>query len=126
MGFRLAADLVLLLHAAFVVFAVLGGLLVVRRRRWAWLHLPAAVWAALIELAGWICPLTPLENYFRRRAGAEGYEGGFIEHYVWPVIYPEGLTREHQLWIGGFVVALNVAIYGWVWWSGRAKGVREL
>jgi hypothetical protein len=81
------------------------------------LHLPAAVWGALIEFAGWICPLTPLEQNLRRRAGEQGYEGGFVEHYVLSIIYPEGLTRLHQVVLGSIVVALNLAIYVW---AGRA------
>ena len=108
---RLAADAVVALHAAFVVFACLGGLLAWRRPGWAYVHLPAALWAAWVELTATICPLTPLENALRRRAGEAGYPGGFVEHYVMPILYPAGLTSGVQAWLGAFVVALNAAIY---------------
>ncbi|MCO5108548.1 MAG: DUF2784 domain-containing protein [Burkholderiaceae bacterium] len=111
MGARLAADAVLLAHLAFVAFAVLGGLLVAGRPRIAWLHLPAAAWAAWIEFSGAICPLTPLENDLRRLAGASGYGGGFVEHYLIPIVYPAGLTPQAQRWLGAIVVAINLAIY---------------
>lgn len=115
MLFRILADVVLVVHLLFVVFVVLGGVLVLRWRRIAWLHLPAAAWGALIEFMGWPCPLTPLEIALRRRAGVEGYEGGFIEHYLISWIYPEGLAGSHQVLLGLAVVAINVAIYVWVW-----------
>lgn len=108
---RLAADAVVALHLAFVAFACLGGLLAWRRLRYAIVHLPALAWAAWIEFTGSICPLTPLENALRHRAGEAGYPGGFVEHYVLPVLYPAGLTPALQSWIGLFLVALNVAIY---------------
>ncbi len=111
MGARLAADAVLLAHLAFVAFAMLGGLLVALRPRIAWLHLPAAAWAAWIEFSGAICPLTPLENHLRRLADASGYEGGFVEHYLIPVVYPAALTAQAQRWLGVLVVAVNLAIY---------------
>lgn len=114
MPYRLLADLVLLLHAGFVIFVVFGGFAVLRWPRLAWIHLPAAAWGGLIELAGWICPLTPLENDLRRLAGETGYAGGFIEHYVVPVLYPPGLTRGMQIGLGVVVLALNAAIYGWI------------
>ena len=113
MIYRIAADLLVLLHASFVLFVVLGGLLVLRWPRAAWLHLPAAVWGALIEFTGCICPLTPLEHRLRRAGGDATYTGGFIEHYVVPVIYPSGLTRTTQIVLGAFVIAANLAIYGW-------------
>lgn len=105
------ADLVLLLHGAFVLFVVLGGFLVLRWPRLAWLHLPAALWGAAIEFGGWICPLTPLEVTLRRRGGEGGFEGGFIEHYVTAALYPEGLTRPVQLVLGVVVVLVNVCLY---------------
>jgi hypothetical protein len=111
---RLSADLIVLVHLAFVLFAVLGGLLVLRWRWLAWVHVPAALWAAAIEFAGWICPLTPLENWLRRRAGAGVYEGGFIEHYLLPILYPAALTRRLQIILGLLVIGLNVAVYAWV------------
>jgi hypothetical protein len=98
----------------FVLFVVLGGLLVLRWPRLAWLHLPAAVWGALIEFAGWICPLTPLENRLRRAGGTAGYAGGFVEHYLLPVLYPVGLTRGVQYVLGAGVVLVNAAVYWWV------------
>ena len=116
MLYRVLADLTVLAHGLFVVFVVLGGLLVLRRPRAAWAHVPAAVWGALIELRGWVCPLTPLENRLRRLGGEAGYGGGFIEHYVVPVLYPPGLTREIQVGLGVAVVVLNLAIYGWILW----------
>ncbi len=109
------ADSVVLLHMCFVVFVVAGGLLALRWRRMAWVHVPCAVWGAWIEFAGWICPLTPLEIWLRRRAGEAGFETGFIEHYVLPVLYPSELTRSTQLVLGTVVVVLNVVLYAWVW-----------
>lgn len=111
MPHRLLADLVLALHLAFVVFVVLGGFLVHRWPHLAWLHLPALAWGVLIELAGWICPLTPLENSLRRGAGEAGYEGGFIEHYLLAVLYPDGLTRQVQLLLAAALLSLNMAVY---------------
>ncbi len=108
------ADLVVVLHFLFVLFVVLGGLLVLRWPRVAWLHLPAAIWGAAIELTGGICPLTPLENSLRRQAGGTGYSGGFIEHYILPVLYPSDLTRSIQIVLGLLVLALNLAIYAQV------------
>lgn len=108
---RVAADAVLLLHLAFIVFAAIGGLAVLRWPRLAWLHLPVASWAALIEFGGWICPLTPLEVALRRSAGQAGFAGGFVEHYLTAIIYPQGLTRAHQVALGAVVVLVNLAIY---------------
>jgi hypothetical protein len=112
MGYRLLADAVVLLHLTFVAFVVLGGVLV-RRHRWvAWVHVPVFAWGALIEFAGWICPLTPLENAWRQRGGAAGYAGGFVEHYLLPLLYPAGLTRGVQIALGVLVLGFNTAIYG--------------
>jgi hypothetical protein len=122
MIYGVLADLVLVLHLGFIVFVVLGGLLAVDRPRAAIVHLPTATWGILIELFGWICPLTPLENSLRRAAGEAGYAGGFIEHYVLPVIYPGGLTREVQLGLAVLVVAVNVAIYWYAWRRYAAEG----
>jgi len=105
------ADLVVVVHAAFVLFAVAGGLLVVRRPWIALLHVPAAAWAALIEFGGWICPLTPLENSLRERAGEASYGGGFIQHYLLRALYPSGLTRQIQWVLGCLVLAVNIAAY---------------
>lgn len=125
MIYRALADLTLLLHGLFVVFVVLGGFLALRWPRVAWAHVPAAAWGALIELQGWVCPLTPLENRFRRLGGEAGFGGGFLEHYVVPVLYPPGLTREIQVWLGVAVVALNLGVYGWILWRrGHERGSR--
>ena len=112
MIYRTLADAVLVIHLAFAIFAGIGGLLVLRWRTLAWVHVPCAVWGALIMFAGWVCPLTPLENDFRRRGGQAGYEGGFIEHYVVSALYPQGLTRGMQYGIGAGVVLVNLAVYG--------------
>ena len=109
---RLAADAVALLHGAFVLFVVFGGLLVWRWPRLAWLHLPAVAWGALIEFTGWMCPLTPLEHYLRQVIGQAGYAGGFVDHYLWPLLYPAGLTREMQWALGAGVLVVNGAVYG--------------
>jgi nitrate reductase gamma subunit len=112
MAYRTLADLVVGAHALFVVFVVAGGLLALR---WPWVaavHLPAAVWGALIEFQGWICPLTPLENSLRASAGQAGYQGGFIEHYLLPVLYPAGLTQGVQVVLGSLVIAVNLVVYG--------------
>jgi hypothetical protein len=119
--YRVLADLVLVIHLAFVLFVVLGGLLALRCPRVAWVHLPAAVWGVLIEYTGWICPLTPLENSLRVRGGEAGYGGGFIQHYIQPVLYPAGLTRTTQLVLGSIVLILNVAAYGIVWSRSRRR-----
>lgn len=110
--YRWFADAVLVLHLGFVLFVVLGGLLVLRWPRVALLHIPAAIWGVLIEYTGWICPLTPLENSFRMRGGQTGYSGSFIQHYIQPVLYPAGLTRATQLMLGSLLLILNLAAYG--------------
>ena len=109
--FRVAADLVVVLHLAFVLFVILGGLLALRWGWIKWLHLPAAAWGIAIEFGGWICPLTPLENYFRARSGQPGYAGDFIQHYVVALLYPESLTRGTQFILGGLALAVNACIY---------------
>lgn len=111
---RLAADAVVLLHFAFLLFVVAGGFLVMRWPRVAWVHLPCAVWGIGIEFTGWICPLTPLENYLRRLAGQEGYAGGFIERYITAVMYPEGLTRDIQAALGAAALLINVLAYAYI------------
>ena len=114
MFYRVFADLIVLVHLAFVLFAVLGGFLVLRWKRCAWLHVPTVLWAALIEFAGWICPLTPLENWLRERGGVTVYRSGFVEHYILPLLYPAVLTRRLQIVLGLFVLVINLGIYGWV------------
>ena len=121
MLYRLLADLVVVVHFVFVAFAVAGGLLVLRWPRLVWVHMPSAVWGALIEIFGWLCPLTPLEKYLRRLGGEAGYAGGFVERYIFPILYPRGLTRTHQIVLGLLVLAVNLAIYGYLLWRRRAR-----
>jgi len=121
MGPALLADLVLLLHAAFIVFVLLGGLLVWRWRWLIWLHIPAVIWGILIEVQGWLCPLTPLENRLRRAAGNDGYQTGFIDHYLAPLIYPAGLTPAIQLLLAGVVLLVNTLIYALLWRAWRRR-----
>ncbi len=111
MLYRALADLVALTHLAFIIFALLGGLLALRWRWVPWVHLPAAVWGAAVEFFGWFCPLTPLENSLRRASGAAGYSGGFIERYLMPILYPAELTREFQLFLACVLVVVNLAVY---------------
>ena len=111
MAYSVLADLVVALHFGFVAFVVLGGLLVLRWRKLLWVHVPAAVWGVLIEFFGWICPLTPLENHLRYLGGEVGYSGGFIQHYIVGVLYPERLTRATQVILGVLVLALNALVY---------------
>ncbi len=108
---RAIADAIVLAHAAFIAWACLGGLLAWRHPAWALAHVPAVAWAALVEFTGSICPLTPLENHWRRLAGASGYDGGFVERYLIALVYPPGLASDDQVWLGAGVVALNAAIY---------------
>ena len=124
MLYQAAADVVVLIHLAFIVFALLGGLLALRWRWGPWIHLPAAAWGAAIEFFGWFCPLTPLENTLRRAGGAAGYASGFIEHHVVPIIYPAELTRDLQLVLGCGVVTLNLGIYLAVWRRSRSQRIR--
>jgi hypothetical protein len=112
---RALADAIVALHALFVIFVLAGGSLVVWRPRIAFLHLPAAVWAAWVEFTGTTCPLTPLENHWRGVAGGAGYQGGFVEHYLLPVLYPAGLTARMQVAFGLAVVAINASLYGLAW-----------
>ncbi|MDQ8022873.1 MAG: DUF2784 domain-containing protein [Moraxellaceae bacterium] len=116
MIWRTLADAVLVLHLAFVLFALLGGLLALRWRWLAWLHLPALAWGMWIELSGGICPLTPVENALRQRGGEAGYAGGFIEHYLLPLLYPPGLTRETQWVLAAVLAAVNLAVYCRLLW----------
>jgi hypothetical protein len=119
---RSAADFVLILHLAYIVFVVLGGLVVLRIPQAAWLHLPAAAWGIYVEMANRICPLTVLENSLRRRAGQAGFEDSFVEHYLVPLIYPSGLTRTVQVALASLVIVINVVLYGMIlrrWWKTR-------
>lgn len=113
MFYRVAADAVVILHLAFVLFVALGALLALRWRRVLWIQVPAALWGAAIELTGGICPLTPLENHLRSLGGESGYAGGFLDHYLLPMLYPAALTRTTQFLLAAIVVSLNGLIY-WV------------
>ena len=123
MIYRALADGVLVVHLAFVLFVVLGGLAALRWPPVAWLHLPVAAYGAAIEFIGFVCPLTPLEVALRRRGGEAGYAGGFIDHYVTAAIYPEGLTRQAQLVLGAAVLLVNGAVYAV--WLRRRRGARR-
>ena len=108
---RMLADLVVLVHLAFIGFVTLGGLLALRWRWVPWLHLPAVGWGALVEFFGLTCPLTPLEITLRQAAGDAGYSGDFLGHYIAALLYPEGLTRALQISLGAFVILVNICIY---------------
>ena len=115
MIWQILAEVVLLIHFAFIVFVIIGGWLS-RRCRWLpWVHLPAVLWAVALEFGGWICPLTPLENYLRQTSGATGYSGGFLEHYLLSIVYPAGLTPEIQIYLGIGVLLINIAAYSFLW-----------
>jgi hypothetical protein len=120
MWYRALADLVLVVHFAFVLFVVFGGLLAFRWPRVAWIHLPLSLYGVLVEFIGFVCPLTPLEVMLRHRGGEAGYAGGFIEHYITATIYPTGLTRQVQYVLGATVVALNVLVYAF-WWTRHSR-----
>lgn len=112
--FAVLAGVVVLLHVAFVLFAVAGALLALRWRWVSWVHIPAAAWAAYIEFSGGICPLTPLENSLRAKAGLDFYSGDFVARYLFPVLYPDGLTRDTQVVVGALVLAVNAVLYAWL------------
>jgi len=114
MNYEILANVIVVFHFAFVIFVGLGGFLVLKWRRWAWFHIPVFVWGALISFGGWVCPLTPFENWLRVRAGETSYSTTFIEHYILPILYPAGLTREVQIPLGFLVLGINIAIYGWI------------
>lgn len=124
MWYRIGADLVLLLHVAFVLFVLAGGLLVLKWPRIVWAHVPAATWGAIVECTGWICPLTPLENGLRTLAGADPYDSDFIEQYLLTLLYPAVLTRNIQILLGIAVVLVNAVVYWWVF-VGSANGPRK-
>jgi hypothetical protein len=121
MAWRLLADAVVVFHLAFVAFAVAGGLLVLRWPGLALAHLPALAWAAFVEFSGRICPLTPLENALRAAGGQAGYAGGFVEHYLLPLLYPAALTRDLQWLLGTGLVVFNLAVYAGVVWQARRR-----
>ena len=134
MIYRILADLVVIFHFAFVLFVLFGGLLALRWRRVLWAHVPAVLWVIILEFNSLICPLTPLEQRLNEWGGADAYSGGFVDHYIWPVLYPEDLLaryeidfRTFQIVLGSFVVVLNVAVYGWLvfkWLRRRAAARR--
>jgi hypothetical protein len=126
MYFRLAADGILLLHLAFILFALLGGTMTIWRRWIPLVHIPAAAWGFFVEFTGRVCPLTRLENYFRVKAGQSSYTESFVEHYLLDIIYPSGFTREIQFMLAGIVVIVNVAIYAWLFFRRRAENVRDV
>jgi hypothetical protein len=105
------ADAVVLIHLVFVIFVVTGGFLVIKWPKFIYAHIPAAIWGAMVEFFGWICPLTPLENWLRRQAGQATYDVSFVERYVVPLIYPSELTRQHQVFLGILVVAISIVAY---------------
>jgi len=121
MVYHALSNLVLIAHLAFVLFAVLGGFLVIKWKSLAWIHVPAFLWGALIELAGWVCPLTPLENWLREKDGGLIYRGDFIEHYILSLLYPITLTRSSQIFLGLFVLSVNLGLYGWILWRTAQK-----
>jgi hypothetical protein len=114
MLYRILADIIVLVHLVVILFIVVGGLLCVKWPKAAFVHLPFAVWGVAIETLGFICPLTPLENHLRLAAGDAGYSGGFVEHYVIPIVYPAGLTQALQWLLAGVVIVVNAAIYTWI------------
>jgi hypothetical protein len=119
--YRAFADAVVVLHLAFVAFVVLGGLLALRWPRMIWVHVPVAIYGVTIEYVGWLCPLTPLEKWLRERAGEAGYAGGFVDHYILPLLYPVGLTRSTQFVLGTFVLAFNLIVYSLVFLRWRRR-----
>jgi hypothetical protein len=123
MLYRFFATLVVVGHFCFVVFVLGGGLLVLRRRKLALLHVPAVLWGMWVEWSGWLCPLTPLENYLRLQGGGVGYEGGFIDHYVMKILYPDGLTRQMQVVLGCTIALVNVVLYA-IAFRPRRRGSR--
>jgi len=115
MPYRLLADIVVIIHFVFVIFALFGGILVLKWKQVIWIHIPAVIWAAMVEMAGWVCPLTPLEYWLRSHLQMSSYQLSFVEHYILPILYPAQLTRSMQIGLGLFVVLINVAIYYFVW-----------
>ncbi|MBU0677999.1 MAG: DUF2784 domain-containing protein [Verrucomicrobia bacterium] len=115
MIYRLLADIIMVAHFGFILFVIAGAFLVLRKLSVMWLHLPVAAWGVIIEYMDWTCPLTPLENKLRILAGQNGIGDSFTEHYIFPLIYPEGLTNTQQIVLGSFVLALNATIYFFVW-----------
>ena len=124
MVYHALANLVIIVHLAFVIFAALGGFLALKWRSLAWIQVPAFLWGALVELAGWVCPLTPLENWLREQGGGLVYRADFIEHYILPLLYPDILTRSLQIFLGLLVLSVNLGLYGWILWRTAQKQAR--
>lgn len=120
MFYKAAADAVAVLHLLFIVYVLTGGILVTVHKAWAIPHLPAVAWTAVMQFRGWTCPLTPLENRFRGRGGLETYQEGFVDHYLMPIIYPSALTKKTQFALGAIVIAVNVCVYLWAFFSTRS------
>jgi hypothetical protein len=120
--YNFLADFVVVLHSFFVLFVLLGGFLVLWKSSMAWYHIPVVFWAASIEFFGWICPLTPLEDMLREKGGVAGYDTGFVEHYIMPILYPVSLTRQMQISLGIIVLGINIGIYLTVWNRMRKAG----
>ncbi len=114
MLFALGADFLVLVHLCFIIFVILGGFMLLKWRWLIFMHLPALIWAVLLEFQGWLCPLTPVEQALRQMAGQQGYEGGFIQHYILPIIYPPALQQDIQFILGVLLILINVIIYLWV------------
>ncbi|OPY89259.1 MAG: hypothetical protein A4E72_01171 [Syntrophus sp. PtaU1.Bin208] len=125
MLYRILADFVVALHFGFILFVIFGGLLAIRRRWILFFHLPAAIWGALIEFQGWLCPLTTLEWRLRQAGGEAAYVQSFIEHYLVPIVYPDKLTPELQMSLGMAVILINGAVYGWLLWRWRGAKIRK-
>jgi hypothetical protein len=115
------ADAVLLLHFLFILFAIFGGLLIFSNKKMAWLHVPVVLWSSIVNLAGWTCPLTPIENYFRSAAGLAGYQGGFVEHYIGQLVYPAGMPRKLELVAAVSIIAWNFVVYAFLVWKLRRR-----
>jgi hypothetical protein len=115
------ADAVLVFHFLFILFAVFGGFLVLYKGKVLWFHLPVVLWSSVVNCASLTCPLTPIEIFFRNAAGQAGYQGGFVEHYIAPIVYPAGMPRELELVAGVSIIAWNVAVYGFLGWKSRIK-----
>ena len=122
MVYQIIADILIVIHGVFILYVLFGAFLNFRWPKLIWWHVPAIIWGALVEYMHWICPLTPLENYFRHKAGIGVYEGDFIEHYIIPLIYPPDLTPQFQVWFGSLVIALNVVVYGLHFYRWKRKG----
>ena len=125
MVYILAANAIVILHLGFICFVVLGGLLALKWRPIIFLHAPAAVWGALVEFQGWLCPLTPLEQHLRIAGNQAGYSGGFIEYYLLALLYPASLDRAMQIMLGSLVIVINLLVYGWLIWRRAGKPEKQ-